>query len=149
MVEFAVERKAGEIVVGDVRDVAKNGKLGRKSNHKVSNWSHGRLRKHIEYKAEAEGIRVSLVNEAYSTQTCPNCGHRKKPKGRVYTCPACGFRGHRDAVGAANILSLYLFGELARMPAHEPKYRFPYWVKRSPADTRQVARMQMREATGL
>ena len=44
-------------------------------------------------------------------------------------------------VGAANILSRFVYGELGRVPAPEPKYRHPFLTgKRSPADTGQVAR---------
>jgi Putative transposase DNA-binding domain len=34
---------------------------------------------------------------------CPECGHRHKPKGRVWHCRKCGFRGHRDLVGSVNM----------------------------------------------
>ncbi len=27
------------------------------------------------------------MDEAYTSQTCPNCGEHHKPKGRVYRCP--------------------------------------------------------------
>ncbi len=57
----------------------------------------------IEQKAELAGITVERIDEAYTSQDCPQCGHRKKPSGRNYTCSGCGFHGHRDVVGAANI----------------------------------------------
>src|SRR5262249_49679341 len=31
-----------------------------------------------------------------TSQTCPQCAHRHKPRGRVYTCGQCGFSGHRQ-----------------------------------------------------
>jgi len=144
VMNYAVERDCREIALGDVRNVADGVKTGSVSNQKISNWSHGKLRNMIEYKAEAEGISVVLVKEHYTTQTCPNhgCKHKTKPKGRIYRCPKCGFIGHRDVVGAANILSRHLFGELALVPVKEPKYRFAYRKgrnERSPADTRHVA----------
>ena len=62
----------------------------------------------MTYKAEAAGITVVLVDEAYTSQTCPGtlpdgtaCLHCYKPKGRVYRCPACGFTAHRDGVGGS------------------------------------------------
>jgi hypothetical protein len=45
-------------------------------------------------------------------------------------------------VGAANILSLYLEGEMGHIHPTEPKYRQPFRKerpRRSPADTGQVA----------
>ena len=44
-------------------------------------------------------------SEAYTSQTCPKCGHRKKPKNRNYHCKQCDFRYHRDGVGAINIFN--------------------------------------------
>ena len=60
VVDWAVERQAGTIVIGDVRDVADGKRLNRKSQQKVGNWSHGKQRQYITYKAAAEGIEVAL-----------------------------------------------------------------------------------------
>jgi putative transposase len=142
VVNTAVQMGAGTIALGDVRDVANKGKLGKKSNQKVSNWSHGKLRQYITYKAEAEGIQTELVNERYTSQTCPQCGDRHKPHGRVYTCGQCGFRGHRDGVGAVNILSVHQHGGPGHItPTGNTTYRIPYNVRvlRSPLDTGHVA----------
>ena len=151
VVNYAVERSVGTLAIGDVRTVADGVDYSKASNQKISNWSHGQVRRYIEYKAAAAGIQTRLENEAYTSQTCPNpnCLHRLKPRGRVYRCPACGFCGHRDIVGAANILSRFKYGEFGRLFPSETKYRHPFITgKRSPVDTRQVARLQ-REAAVL
>jgi putative transposase len=143
VVEYAVERGVGTLAIGDVRDVADGVDYSKKSNQKISNWSHGKIRNYIEYKAAAEGIQTELVNEAYTSQTCPNanCLHKIKPKGRVYRCPACGFVGHRDIVGASNILSRHLYGKVGQIYPADTKYRHPFTTgKRSPVDTRELAR---------
>jgi putative transposase len=145
VVDYAVERRVGTLVIGDVRDVADGVDYSKKANQKISNWSHGKVRNYIEYKAAAEGIQTMLVNEAYTSQTCPNpnCLHKIKPKGRVYRCPACGFVGHRDIVGASNILSRHVYGKLGQTYPAEVKYRHPYNTgKRSPVDTRELARQR-------
>ena len=127
VVDWAVERQAGTIVIGDVRDVADGKRLNRKSQQKVGNWSHGKQRQYITYKAAAEGIEVALQDEAYTSQTCPQCGHRYKPTGREYSCRRCGFLAHRDIVGASNILSLALHGEVGQViPPRTIKYRQPF-----------------------
>jgi transposase len=64
-----------------------------------------------------------LVNEAYTTQTCPECGERHKPAGRVYSCLSCGFVGHRDVVGASNILARLERGEVGGMYPEKVSYR--------------------------
>ena len=146
VVEEAVERQAGTLALGDVRDVADGKRLNAKSQQKVSNWGHGKLCQYITYKAEAAGIAVELVDEHHTSQTCPKCGARHKPRGRLYRCPACGFAAHRDVVGAANILSRRQFGEVGRIvppPFGETKYRHPFCNrktgKRSRPDTAEMA----------
>ncbi len=142
VVNTAVELEAGTIAIGDVRSVADKGKLGKKSNQKVSNWSHGKLRQYLTYKAESEGITTELVNERYTSQTCPSCGCRHKPRGRRYVCGQCGFSGHRDGVGAVNILSVQRYGVPGYItPTGSTTYRIPYNVRvlRSPLDTGHVA----------
>jgi len=125
-VDWAVEHKVGTLAIGDVRDVAKGKRLTKKSQQKVSTWSHGKMRKFIAYKARQAGMTVvDDVDEAYTSQTCAVCGNRHKPKGRIYRCPSCGSIVHRDVQGAANILSRYRYGELAKVPVPTPKYRHP------------------------
>jgi putative transposase len=156
VVDAAVAHEAGTIVIGDVRDVADGVDLGKAANQKISQWNHGQVRRYVAYKAEAEGITVRLVDEAYTSQTCPTCSHRHKPKGRRYRCPACGFPAHRDVVGQVNILSMFRHGEPGRIPAPAMvKYRIPHdlRVMRRCPDAGQVqapvARGQLREAAGL
>ena len=156
VVDVAVEHKAGTIVIGDVRDVADGVDLGKTTNQKISGWNHGKVRRYVEYKAEAEGVAVELEDEAYTSQTCPSCRGRHKPKGRRYRCPACGLQAHRDVIGQVNILSRFKHGEPGKVPAPAVvKYRIPHDVRvmsRCP-DTGQaampVARESSREATAL
>jgi len=55
----------------------------------------------------------------YDRRTCPSCGSRHKPHGREYIC-SCGFEGHRDIVGAANIRQKYLGQDDTRQPSVSP-----------------------------
>jgi putative transposase len=156
-IDWCKEKQIGTLAIGDVRNVADKtkvkGRLARPERQKVSNWSHGTIRRYLYlgYKAEAEGISVAdPVPEQHTSQTCPQCGHRHKPKGRVFRCPACGFVFPRDGVGCANLLSRVLHGDLAKVRPSTVKYRRPFqrWLGnglRSPADTRQVARTACRE----
>jgi putative transposase len=159
VIDVAFEQQAGTIAIGDVRDIAHGVNHGKQHNQQSSQWNHGQLRQYITYKAEAEGIVVELVDEHYTTQTCPNCSKRHKPRGRNYTCGRCGFSAHRDVVGQINILSRYKRGQVGRLRAPaEIKHRMPHNLRlmRRRRDTGQpataVARgtnSQPREAAAL
>ena len=80
---------------------------GHTANQKIHQMLYGQTRHMLTCKAERRGMQVALQDEAYTSQTCPACGRRHKPKGREYRCP-CGFHYHLDAVGAYNIHAKYL-----------------------------------------
>lgn len=127
VVDWAVEHKIRTLGLGDVRDVADGKRLNSQSQQKISNWSHGKVRRYLTYKAEGEGITVKFIEEHFSSQTCPVCGQRTKPAGRIYRCSGCGFRGHRDGqVGTVNLLSRLVTGEVGNLdPPETLKYRYP------------------------
>ncbi|WP_169336412.1 zinc ribbon domain-containing protein [Archaeoglobus sulfaticallidus] len=58
--------------------------------------------------AENFGIKVKLVNEAYTSSRCLWCGSKnvKKHK-RLFKCLNCGVKAHRDIVGVLNIARLH------------------------------------------
>ena len=101
------ESNIGTIVIGDLTGIRKNIDYGKKANQKLHQWAFGKIKALIAYKAKMHGIKVVEIGEAYTSQTCPKCGNRKKPSNRNYTCP-CGFAYHRDGVGAINIRQKYL-----------------------------------------
>ena len=73
-------------------------------NHKLNEWNYGLLTLQLENKLSRYGIKMVKISEAYSSQTCPHCGYRHKPVNRNYECQ-CGYKQHRDIVGAINILN--------------------------------------------
>ena len=98
-----LKAKTDTIVIGDLKGIRKRAKFSKKSNQKVHQWAFARLQFMICYKAELAGLKVKFVSEAYTSQTCPRCGNRKKPVNRNYHCNHCGFEYHRDGVGAINL----------------------------------------------
>ena len=155
VVDWSVIHQVGTLAIGNVRDVANGKRLNRKSQQKVSNWSHGKIRRYIAYKAEAQGILVNdAIDESYTSQTCVYCGRKRKPKGRIYSCK-CGQTYHRDIGGAANILSRFCYGKLSKVDASYPFFFRPHSkvsqsvALRSLFGTEQVARDDSREAPPL
>lgn len=140
---------ARRLMVGDLRNIGNGKRLRAKEQQKVSGWSHGRQIAFLTYKLAAEGIAVERQSEAYSSKTCPQCGRHNKPNGRNYRCAnkACGFIGHRDAVGAVNLESKALYGGFGHIQPHSVKYRRAF--RRSSPDTAQVAWGLPQEAAGF
>lgn len=99
------------LVIGDVRDIRQDNGKGHVANQKIHQWSAGKTRLYLTYKAERHGMQVVLQDEHYTSKTCPACGHRRKsaPQGRVFTCTnkACRWTYHRDGVGSINIRAKY------------------------------------------
>jgi putative transposase len=95
------------VVIGDIRDIRQHTDHGRHGNQRVHQMPSGQVRHMLTYKAERLGMQVVVVGERYTTQTCPACGQRYKPSGRMYRCRQCGFVFHRDGVGAINIRRTY------------------------------------------
>ena len=98
-----IRAKADTIVIGDIKGIRDRAKFSKKSNQKVHQWAFARLQFMICYKAELAGLNIKFVSEAYTSQTCPRCGNRKKTANRNYHCNHCGFQYHRDGVGAINL----------------------------------------------
>ena len=101
------ERKIETIVIGDLQHIRRSIHYGKKANQKLHQWAFSKIQNMITYKAKAVGIRVDIEDEAYTSQTCPSCRHKQKKNNRNYKCSQCGWQGHRDVVGASNILTKY------------------------------------------
>jgi putative transposase len=136
------ERGVQTVVIGDIRDIRKHTDHGRHGNQRIHQMPSGQVRHMLTYKAARLGMQVVVVGERYTTQTCPRCGHRYKPTGRLYRCRWCGFSFHRDGVGAINIRRTYTgsglvvgamasptgvryHAHLSRSSGYEPRERIP------------------------
>jgi IS605 OrfB family transposase len=103
VVGFALQHQVATLVVGDPTGITKQA-AGRVQNWRLRQWRRTHLVQTLRDKAEQVGIVVRLVDERGTSSTCPACQRRvPKPEGRRFSCPSCGFQGHRDLVGAVNI----------------------------------------------
>ena len=107
LVEEVYEWGCDTIVVGDLSGIRTDMDYGRQMNQRLHQWAFRKFLERVRYKAERYGLEVVMIEEAYTSRTCPGCGPRHKPKNRGYTCPSCGLQGHRDVVGALNIRAKY------------------------------------------
>ena len=104
IVNFALDNKVAVIKLEQLSGIRQTARTSRKNEKNLHTWPFYRLAQYIEYKAKLAGIAVEYVNPKYTSQTCPACGERNKASDRKYKC-SCGFKGHRDIVGALNIIS--------------------------------------------
>lgn len=104
--DYCIENQISTVYYGDLDNCTRNSseRIGKFVGQKLNEWNYGKLTSQLHNKLEQYGIRLIKINEAYSSQTCPNCHKRHKPKGRNYICE-CGYKQHRDLVGAINILN--------------------------------------------
>lgn len=70
-------------------------------------WSFYDLEQKLKYKAVVAGDFVINVNPAYTSQTCPKCGHIEKSnrnkKLHIFCCKNCGYKSNDDRIGAMNL----------------------------------------------
>jgi putative transposase len=104
VIAWALSRRVGTLVVGDPKGITHR-TAGRRQNRRVNTtWRRTHLTGALTDKATRAGIAVLLVDERGTSSTCPRCRRRvPKPRGRAFTCNACGLLAHRDVIGAANI----------------------------------------------
>ncbi|QDA30603.1 IS200/IS605 family element transposase accessory protein TnpB [Thermococcus indicus] len=102
------ELGVSKIVVGYPKGIARNSDKDKRQNFIISHvWRFNTVIKRLTEVAEEYGIRVLVVNEAFTSKLCPVCG---KPHERarfvrgLFKCPVTGLIFNADLVGAFNIL---------------------------------------------
>jgi len=107
-VERLYQLGVSRIVVGYPKEIARNSDKDRKQNFLLSHvWRFNTVIQRLKEVSEEYGIRVEVVDEAFTSKTCPFCG--KPHNGArfvrgLYKCPAEGLIFNADLVGAFNIL---------------------------------------------
>ncbi|WP_288923489.1 transposase [uncultured Bifidobacterium sp.] len=70
-------------------------------------WAFSQLRSFIGYKAARNGQATVAVDPAYTSQTCPRCGHvsagNRDKRNHIFICRNCGYRSNDDRIGAMNL----------------------------------------------
>ena len=86
-------------------------KRSKELNRRLFSFTFGRLLRYIIYKGKLKGLRIFLINPAYTSQKCSKCGHIHK-NNRVsqgsFVCQKCGFSLNADINAARNIRDEYL-----------------------------------------
>ena len=109
IVNFAKANNIATIQLEELAGIRQTARTSRKNAKNLHTWSFYRLAQFIAYKASLAGISVNYVNPRYTSQTCPACGEKNHASDRKYKCP-CGFKTHRDILGAMNIITAPVTG---------------------------------------
>jgi putative transposase len=110
-VSKALVSQAGKnalIVIEDLTNVRQATEKVRKQDRYYSvSWAYAQLRQMVEYKALLGGSKVMAVDPAYTSQSCPKCGHTEKAnrnkKLHKFQCKTCGYTTNDDRIGAMNL----------------------------------------------
>lgn len=126
--EYAINNNIKTVVIGDLglfNMKLKNRKNKMGNQQKLIQWQHGQIKNMLTYKLARHGILTIEISEAYTSQTCPECGNKYKPMSRNYICKKCGYEIHRDVLGAYNILSKFLNdGEIKKLNIELKELRY-------------------------
>jgi len=96
-----------DVAILNVEDLHFRGsKFSRAMRLRFAKWLKGHLHQSLAYKAQLHGVRLNVVNAAWTSLTCPRCGcpSRNNRNGERFVCVACRYTGAADAVAATNIL---------------------------------------------
>lgn len=100
VINFALQVKAATIQMEDLSGFGKEeeGKVEEDKKFLQSNWSYYELQNMIKYKAGKVGIKVNLVEPAYTSQTCSWCGTIGIRDSTSFCCqnPNCEQYGKKD-----------------------------------------------------
>lgn len=106
--DFCIQNNISVVYYGDLDSATRNTKQNKKGNkivrQKLSQWNFGEIIRQLENKLSRHRIKMVQVKEYYTSSKCPSCSKINKPKDRNYNC-SCGYKQHRDLVGAINILN--------------------------------------------
>jgi putative transposase len=114
VIDFCIKQEVGSLFIGNPHGV-RSRDSGRHHNQRMSLWEYGKDIDYLTHKSKQARIMSFTGSERGTSSQCPGCGHRHKPKGRVWNCTRCGFRGHRDIVGSFNMHKL-AYGEQVVFP---------------------------------
>jgi len=97
--------KAATVVAEDLTKTFTGRKsLGRSMNRRLAAWTKGVTAEALKNVSERRGSALVLVNAAYTSQGCPQCGGLARRAGDRLHCTPCGVVHQADHAAAINIL---------------------------------------------
>ena len=97
--------KPKEIVKEDLTWVGNKKRGSKQLNNRLNQWMKGYLDERLNFKSELNGIKITEVNPAYTSQIHHKCKTLGKRNYEVFTCSKCNTVEDADINAAKNILA--------------------------------------------
>ncbi|MEV8563872.1 transposase, partial [Streptomyces sp. NPDC051917] len=100
------ERTSRGIALEDLKGIRARVRLTKPQRVAVHSWAFAQLGQFLAYKARRAGVPLVLVDPAYTSQTCAECGHvdkRNRASQARFPCRSCGVVAHADLNASRNI----------------------------------------------
>jgi IS605 OrfB family transposase len=110
MVELA-KRTGRGIAHENLKGIRERVRLSKPQRTELHSWAFHQLFELVAYKAKLVGIPIKIVDPAYSSQLCPECGSigkQNRPNRNLFCCSSCGCSGPADVIAAKNIRTFAL-----------------------------------------
>jgi len=97
-----------QIIIENLKNVKRNSKnrIYKKFMNKLQRWCYQKVTNKLERYCEENGILLTRVDPAYTSQTCSKCGaiHKENRLLEFFKCIVCGYEIDADYNAAMNIL---------------------------------------------
>ncbi|MGW4239241.1 RNA-guided endonuclease InsQ/TnpB family protein [Streptomyces sp. NPDC004749] len=118
------ERTGRGLSLEELKGIRNRVRLRKPQRVALHSWAFAQLGAFIVYKAKRAGVPLVLVDPAYTSQTCAECGHvdrRNRVDQGLFICRGCGVVAHADRNASHNIAtrgeSVWNAGRESRVPA--------------------------------
>jgi putative transposase len=120
------ERKA--LALEDLKGIRARTAVRRSERRQRASWAFDQLRLFLSYKAQREGVQVSIVDPRNTSRTCSACGHCEKGNRSSqdrFLCVACGYTTNADVNAAVNISRAAVNQPIVSASHVEAGYKLP------------------------
>ncbi|MFI7153091.1 RNA-guided endonuclease InsQ/TnpB family protein [Nonomuraea sp. NPDC050022] len=107
------ERTGRGVALEDPQGIRGRVRAHRFQRRTLHGWAFAQQIAFTRYKAARAGVAFVLVDPAYTSQACPDCGHvsrANRPARGRFVCTRCGLAGHADHIAARNIATRGIAG---------------------------------------
>lgn len=114
-----------ELIIEDLKKVKHKSKFSKKVNNKLQRWVYSKVVCKLEFICQENGVLLTKVNPAYTSQRCSCCGYVNKEnrKASQFKCLQCGIKIDADYNAAINISRMGVYN-----PHNQQNQKFYYFL---------------------